>query len=173
MAESEDISAALRVSRKILGLRELEIKLAERKSSDDLGDFLNYAASEVGSKYLAKVADDILAKDGAKIAGQPEEAYLIAVKKRYDDRTTPKPRDERLDRKVIETDWPIRIKNALRNDGKDYVGEVVNMQPKELLSRRFPGFGKGSLGQLTAELKKMDNLSLDMGIDYTRPTDTL
>ena len=73
------------------------------------------------------------------------------------------------DRKVEGLPLSIRIANCLRNDGIDYLGQLVQKTEKEML--RTPNFGEVSLNDLKKILGEY-GLSFGMKIDYTIPEES-
>ena len=76
--------------------------------------------------------------------------------------------DERVyDVKVGALDLSVRSANCLRNEGIEYLGQLIGKTSTELL--RTPNFGKRSLEEIRESLWDKYRLDIGMTIEYVPP----
>ena len=77
--------------------------------------------------------------------------------------------DEVYDTKIKDLPLPTRLRNCLKNDNIEYIGQLVQKTEAEML--RVTNFGRKSLNELKEILKKgifkKHGLEFGMDIDYT------
>ena len=130
------LDAVDRSSAELLKIRKLERDL-ERE-----GD-------TVGKSLLGDEVQKVYDMYREVLEGTPEEIYLASLASYF------KP-EANYDVKIEDLDLSTRVRNRLKEDRIDYIGQLVQYSEAEML--RIPNFSEVSLKELKKKLKEM-NLS--------------
>lgn len=121
-----------------------------------------------------KTNGSISAEDSFKKAVSILTNFLMAIDNSQEKMFSDAPNEEikierqgdvnyNLFRKIDELELSVRSLNCLKNDGVDYVGDLVKKQETDMM--RTPNFGRKSLNELKRMLADM-NLTFGMDIEW-------
>jgi len=151
-----DWNVTLKVLSKVAGIRRRE------RDIDDMNLNPEMFKKRIGS--LKENVEDLYRQYSSKLR-EPERIYLERLNLEYlnsseDDRRY-------LNATIDELNFSTRTNNALKREGVEYVGQLINLDKSYLL--KFRNMGKVSIKELQNKLAE-NGLRLGMDVEYTPPT---
>lgn len=123
--------------------------------------FVNNYIDEVISERLQSIYDENV----GVLDGTPEGRYVKDLIKSVG-KVRLRQGEDAYDIKIEDLDFSVRAANCLKNDGIQYVGQLIQKPENEML--RSPNFGRKSLNEAREILEKY-GLRFGMEIDYISP----